>query len=208
MENSTVRIFCEGISDQRFLRDFLKVHYNIAISDKELESKKYIHCLGGWTNLSNLKLKITQEFSEYKTLIFLDADDQHTVEKSGLDKTISYIDNLMTSWGWTNYDKFIFPNNNEKEGEVEDLLENVINPKNSDIFECWNSFEDCLAKKDKNYNVPAKKSKIFLYLESLNQKNNCSDRNRDFQDESLWDIKNLENPYILKLKTFLDKHLK
>lgn len=37
-----IRIFCEGISDQRFLRDFLKVHYNIDISDKELKDNKLI----------------------------------------------------------------------------------------------------------------------------------------------------------------------
>ncbi len=79
-------------------------------------------------------------------------------------------------------------------------------------LECWNDFENCLSK-DKSLTIPAKKSKIYAYLECLHgvtnqEKDKCKDPNRDFQDESLWDIKNLENPYISKLKTFLDKHLK
>ena len=90
----------------------------------------------------------------------------------------------------------------------EDLLEKVINPKNSDIFECWNGLEKCFIDKEKNYIIPAKKSKIYVYLESLNQKSNCTDRKRNFQDENLWDIKNLENPYIKNLKDFFDKNIK
>lgn len=71
-----VRIFCEGISDQRFLRDFLKVHYNIAISDKELNSNKYIQNLGSWNKLKIQKEQITEVFSENTSLVFLDADDK------------------------------------------------------------------------------------------------------------------------------------
>jgi hypothetical protein len=207
-----VRIFCEGISDQRFLRDFIFLNYGIEISDKELNKNEFIHCLGGWTNLSNLKTKITDEFGEYFSLIFLDADDEATVGKRGLDETISYIDDLMTSWGWTNYDKFIFPNNNEKEGEVEDFLEKVINPKNADIFECWNGFEECLTKKGKGYNIPAKKSKIYVYHEVLHgntdaDKKKCKDPNRNFKDGNLWDLDVENNAYLKALKEFLDKYL-
>ncbi|MBE0390262.1 MULTISPECIES: DUF3226 domain-containing protein [unclassified Flavobacterium] len=200
-----IRIFCEGVSDQRFLRDFLKVHYDIAISDKELNDNKPIHNLGSWNKLKIQKPQITEILSEFTSLIFLDADDDKVIEKPGFEATIKFVKDLMTAWNWTKYDIFVLPNHQDT-GTIENLLENVINKKHSQIFECWNDFENCLSK-DNTLTIPAKKSKIYSYLECLNQKDNCSDRNRDFQDEDLWDIRDLENPYILKLKTFLDKHL-
>lgn len=208
-----IRIYCEGLSDQRFLRDFISLNYNINITDKQLKDNTIIHCLGGWTNLSNVKTKITEEYSEYTSLIFLDADDIETPEKAGIEQTRKYIDDLMQSWNWKNYDKYVFPNNEDQEGEVEDFLENIINPKNLDIFDCWNLFENCLTVKDKGYKVPAKKSKIYLYHESLygntsSEKNKCKDSGRDFKDKNLWDLEVDKNAYLKKLKTFLDQYLK
>ncbi len=207
-----VRIFCEGISDQRFIRDFLFLNYKIEISDKQLNNNEFIHCLGGWTNLTNLKERITEEFSEFKTLIFLDADDENTENKSGFKESAKFVDDLMKIWNWTNYDKFIFPNNSKEEGEVEDFLEKVINPKNSDIFECWNSFEECITKKGKGYNIPAKKSKIYVYHEVLHEntsagKEKCKDKKRNFQDANLWDLDVINNTYLKTLKEFLDQYL-
>lgn len=208
-----VRIFCEGFSDQRFLRDFIYLNYNIEIKDKELNKNEFIHCLGGWAKLKDLKERITEEYSDYQNLIFLDADDKHTSDKAGLKETNIFIDNLMKSWNFTNYDKFIFPNNKDEEGEVEDFLEKVINPKNSDIFESWGDFENCLINKNKDYNIPAKKSKIYVYHEVLlgntsSEKEKCKDKGRNFKDENLWELKIENNEYLKSLKDFLDKYLK
>lgn len=205
-----IRIFCEGISDQRFLRDFLKVHYGINISDEDLKKNKIIENMGSWNKLTSLDLKIKESYSDYTSLVFLDADDEKVTDKPGFDATVKFVTELMTAWNWAKYDIFVLPNHQDK-GTVEDLLENVINKKHSQIFECWNEFENCLSK-NKSFTIPAKKSKIYSYLECLHgvtnqEKDKCKDPNRDFQDESLWDIKDLENPYILKLKKFLDKHL-
>lgn len=206
-----IRIFCEGISDQRFLRDFIFVHYGINVTDEDLKKNKFIENMGSWNKLKSLNLKIKESYSDYISLIFLDADDDKVSDKRGFDATIKFVTELMATWNWSKYDIFVLPNHQDT-GTVEDLLENVINKKHSQIFECWNEFENCLSK-DKSLTIPAKKSKIYSYLECLHgvtnqEKDKCKDLNRDFQDGSLWDIKNLENPYILKLKTFLDKHLK
>lgn len=206
-----IRIFCEGVSDQRFLRDFIELHYGLNISDKDLKDNKYIHRLNGWSNLEKLKTTITDELSDFVSVIFLDADDEKTVEKSGLVETNNYIDNLMISWGWTNYDKYIFPNNHDAVGEVEDFLQNIINPNNSDIFDCWNAFENCLSSKHKSFNVPAKKSKIYVYHEALHgdssaEKEKCKDNGRDFKDGNLWDLDVTTNEYLKPLKAFLDPY--
>jgi hypothetical protein len=207
-----IKIFCEGISDQRFLRDFISLNYNITITDKQLKDNSVIHCLGGWSKLSKLKSRITKDFSDYTSLIFLDADDINTVDKSGIIETRDYIDKLMSSWDWEKYDKYIFPNNENSEGEVEDFLENIINPNNKNIFDCWRIFEDCLKVKNYNYNIPAKKSKIYLYHEVLHgdsssEKLKCKDSGRDFKNENLWELQPNKNQYLSNLKSFLDKYL-
>lgn len=206
-----IRIFCEGISDQRFLRDFIKVHYDFDISDIDLKKNKYVENMGSWNKLILQKEKITESLSEYTSLIFLDADDEKVIDKPGFIATNNYVNELMKSWNWTKYDTFVLPNNQDS-GTVEDLLENIINNKHLEIFKCWNEFEKCLSK-DLSFTIPAKKSKIYSYLECLHgvtnkEKDKCKDSFRDFQDENLWEINNLENPYITKLKEFLDQYLK
>ena len=207
-----IRIICEGYSDQRFLRDFLFLNYSIEITDKELKANKIIHRLGsGWTELKTKKTLIIEEWEDYTTLIFLDADDKNTKEKAGLEVSRKYVDELMKSWNWTKYDKYIFPNNENETGEVEDFLENIINTNNKDIFECWNGFETCLTQNKKNYFIPAKKSKIYLYHEVL-LKEKYKDPERNFKNENLWDFEKDENskyknPYLQNLKQFLDPYL-
>lgn len=212
MNDFNIRIFCEGVSDQRFLRDFLKVHYNLDFSEKDLEQNNFINKLNSYNKLKDRKSLITETFSDFTSLIFLDADDKKVLDKAGFEGTNKFVNDLMTSWNWTKYAIFVLPNNQDS-GTIEDLLENVINKKHSQIFECWNEFENCLSKNDKSFTIPAKKSKIYSYLECLHgitnkEKDKCKDPFRDFKDENLWEIRNVENPYILKLKEFLDQYLK
>ncbi len=206
-----IRIFCEGISDQRFLRDFLKIHYDINISDEDLKKNRYIENMGSWNKLKFLEQKIKESHSDYTSLIFLDADDEKVIDKPGFEATIQYVTELMATWNWSKFDIFVLPNQQDT-GTVEDLLENVINKKHSQIFDCWNEFENCLSK-NKSLTIPAKKSKIYSYLECLHgitnqEKDKCKDPYRDFQDENLWEIRNLNNPYIKKLKDFFDLYIK
>lgn len=199
-----IRVFCEGKSDQRFLRDFIKINYNIHITDEELKKNQYIHNLGGWSKLKNLEKTITQD---YKSIIFLDADDSRVQEKAGRVETEKFIDDLMRSWNWEDYDKYVFPNNSD-DGEVEDFFENIINKENSDIFDCWDQLEECIANKNKDYLIPAKKTKIYMYHEVLlSDKDKCKDAGRDFKDTRLWDLDCENNLYLKRLKNFLDKYL-
>ena len=80
-------------------------------------------------------------------------------------------------------DKYIFPNNIENPKEKKIFLKKIINKENSDIFDCWNSFEKCLLDKNKGYGS-CKKSKVYLYHEALiENKDNCKDSGRDFKDK-------------------------
>lgn len=200
-----IRIFCEGVSDQRFLRDFIKLNYKIEITDAELKKNKYIHNLSGYTNLKNLQNKITEELSDYKSLIFLDADDTRVCEKAGKQATDNFIDDLMKSWNWDQYDKYVFPNN-QKDGEVEDFFENIININHSKIFDCWEQLQNCLSTND--YSGFPKKSKIYFYHDVLlSDKDKCKDSGRDFTNKNLWTIDFNKNEYLSRLKSFLDQYL-
>lgn len=97
----------------------------------------------------------------------------------------------------------------------ESLLEKIINAQNQPIFDCWNRFEEDLKEihiswKEPDYKptIPAKKTKIYAYLETLlgdstSQKKLIKERNRDYSNPNHW---NLDTDYILSLKKFFDRY--
>lgn len=201
-------IFCEGKSDQRFLRDFIKVNYNIEITDEELKKNQKIRCLDGWQNLEKLKSTITEEYSNYTSLIFLDADDDRVQGKAGKLETDKFVDDLMSRWNWKKYDKYIFPNNQDN-GEIEDFFEKIINPKNNNIFGCWIALNKCLSNNYYTWNS-TKKAKIYFYHEVLlSDITKCKEENRNFTDTDIWEALNNvnDNLYLKNLKSFLDKYI-
>lgn len=110
-------------------------------------------------------------------------------------------------------DIFLFPNNKD-DGELETLLENIINERNKPVFECWDKYEFCLkecasTKIGKTLTIPAKKSKIYGYLEALlghtkREKELVKDPNRNYREVEHW---NLDADYLKPLKSFIQKHL-
>ena len=112
------------------------------------------------------------------------------------------------------FEVFLFPNNQET-GALEDLLEKIILDKNQPIFDCWSGYESCLKTKTiegrtKPLTVPAKKTKIYGYLEALlgttqNEKEKIKEKERNYKDVDHW---NLESDYLTSLKDFLLRHIK
>jgi hypothetical protein len=111
---------------------------------------------------------------------------------------------------------YLLPDNNNS-GELEDLLEQIINPDNKPIFDCWQAYELCVSKFDNparsghKYTIPAKKSKIYSYMEVLvgqteSEKELAKDRNRDFTNSLHWQIDNKREP-LKSLYEFLKTHL-
>lgn len=112
------------------------------------------------------------------------------------------------------FELFLFPNDRDK-GALEDLLENIINPNNKPIFECWEGYEKELVKLDipgrtpPPLTTPAKKTKIYGYLEALlgsssDEKKLIKDANRDYENTQHW---NLDAEYLGALKGFLERNL-
>ena len=152
---SKVQIFVEGIADQKFLQDLIEEWYGVKLTIGNLsKTGNILETQGKDVFKTEDKLKkLTQIFklnrlSEVQNLVIFDAD------------TYAYISSINEA---QNFDFFLFPNN-ESDGDLETLLENIINPKNRAIFDCWQSYEECLSPK---FTTSARRTKIYGYLEAI-----------------------------------------
>ena len=113
-----------------------------------------------------------------------------------------------------NFELFLLPNDKDK-GALEDLLENIINPNNQPIFDCWEDYEKALVELDISgrtpppLTTPAKKTKIYGYLEALlgptkDEKELIKERNRKYDNTMHWD---LDAEYLGALREFLMRNL-
>jgi len=200
-------IFVEGDADVKFIKDYFYFLFEVKLQNKNIQKT------GGWTKITsdnsegesirNL-LKINTANDEINLLIF-DADEKPKERRKEIEtwKTKFSLD----------FEIFLFPNNKNK-GELEDLLEQIIPEDNLDLIECWKNYEECLNTKSKSrkkvLTIPAKKSKIYCYLEALVGKSNTEkekikDRKRNFLEKEHWE---LNSSNLLPLKEFFEENIK
>jgi len=203
-----IKIFVEGVADIKFLSDFILFKYGINLDKEVIVETK------GWTNIYNedsagefIKNKMIENSDNNGTnLLIFDADKDF---KLRLQEIVEWKTKLKLD-----FEIFLWPNNNES-GDLETVLEKIINQKNSPIFDCWDTYEKCLSSKTiegraKPLTIPAKKTKIYGYLEALlgeskSQKEKIKERNRDYKITDFW---NLNSEYLYPLSDFLDKYIK
>lgn len=112
------------------------------------------------------------------------------------------------------FDLFLMPDN-QSTGALEDLLEQIINPENQCVMDCWHRYEGDLSKQTIAWKTPstptspAKKSMIYGYLEALlgtskSQKDMIKEKNRKYTDTNHW---NLMSEALQPLKSFLSSYL-
>ena len=198
------RIFVEGDADKKFLCDYYhhlfhdKAPKNSIIHTGELEEKT-----GGYKKLTNevniREMRINSDQSGINLVIF-DADEDIEARRAELLAIKKKFD--------VEFELFLIPNNKEA-GALEDLLESIINPNNQSIFECWKHYEQELVTLDipdrtpPPLTTPAKKTKIYGYLEALlfkNQKEQIKEKKRNYENALHW---NLDAEYLEPLKKFL-----
>ncbi|MDO4164310.1 MAG: hypothetical protein Q4D56_07975 [Bacteroides sp.] len=202
-------LFVEGIADKRFFEQYLEFLFNTKI-----DSQRVIGCKG-YTNLGteakdgialrNQMIQMTN--NDGVNLVIFDADkDKEKRSEEILAWKTRY--NLK-------FELFLLPNNKDQ-GALEDLLEQIINPVNRPIFDCWEHYEQELktteieGRTPPPLTTPAKKTKIYGYLEALlgeskKEKDMIKEKERDYTCEKHW---NLQSEYLEGLKSFLLKYLK
>lgn len=203
----TYRIFVEGVADKRFIEQLLESIFN-----EHIPSGNVIKT-DGYTNLTSTKKEQTFINEMQRTtadgginLIVFDADSDCEKRKNDiLDwKRRSKVD----------FELFLFPDNAHC-GELEDLLQKIINPDNQPVMECWDKYEDSLRsvslpwRKETPLTIPAKKTRIYAYLEALlgssrTEKEKIKETNRDYKDKNHW---NLKADALSALTTFLTENL-
>jgi hypothetical protein len=196
-------IFVEGLADARFLKQYVKHVFGEDIDDERLVILK------GWDNLrseASVARMRSMSANGGVNLVIVDADKDLQARKNE-------IENWQQSNG-VEFVLFLMPNN-EDTGALEDLLENIINPNNSPIFDCWEHYEQELVQLEipgrtpPPLTTPAKKTKIYGYLEALlfetkSQKELIKEVNRNYENAQHW---NLDAEYLGALKGFLKENL-
>lgn len=190
-----VKIFVEGIADKKFISDYLKYLEIEYISEKDIID------MGGINQISNFKHEFKRNTDNGGVnLLIVDADNDFEKRKTEIEE--------IKSKEKLEFDYFIIPNNCNA-GTLKNLLENIINPENKIIFEKWQNFENSLKEigslHGKTLTIPAKKTKMYMYLEVLlgdtnKDKEMIKEKNRDYLNPEHWDM---ENSFLFPLREFL-----
>jgi hypothetical protein len=211
----TLHFWVEGIADQKLLADLLRVWFDIDFHgnmkpNQTWEGKKesnnfrvFIALLGSVEGIKPKKKKNDFDQNTIQGILniaLLDADDDFQTRKA----EIEAYQQEMT------FEFFLLPDN-QNSGDLETLLEAIINPLNQPIFDCWNGYETCLQTQNNphstngRFTTPARKTKIYAYLEALfgdtkSQKKLIKEANRSYTLTEHW---NLDSLALLPLKHFL-----
>lgn len=201
------RIFVEGEADKKFIGDYYRLlfqedapKYSINHTGEPMGDKA-----GGYQKLShemNIREMRINNDNDGVNLVIFDADKDAEARRKELLA-------IQEQYGVT-FDLFLLPNNHDA-GNLEDLLEHVINPNNRPIFNCWEHYEQELVQLDipgrtpPPLTTPAKKTKIYGYLEALlgetkSQKELIKEANRNYENPQHW---NQDAEYMEPLKRFL-----
>ncbi len=201
MSDRYFTLYVEGIADMVFFRQYIQHCFGITVPEEKIVN------LEGWTNIKGIaalrRMRSTTD-NDGVNLVILDADSDFEARRKD-----------VLDWGQQNgvdFELFLLPNNHDA-GTLEDLLENIINPNNRPIFDCWEHYEQELVQLDipgrtpPPLTTPAKKTKIYGYLEALlgetkSQKELIKEANRNYENTQHW---NLEAEYLEPLKQFILK---
>ena len=172
-------IVVEGIADETFIRQYLYHLFGQKVPDN------FILRTNGKDNLkSSVAINRMRSMTDQGgiNLVIFDADNNFETRRASI-----------LEWKKQNgleFELFLLPNNQDK-GELEDLLENIINPNNRPIMDCWEHYEKELVTLDipgrtpPPLTTPAKKTKIYGYLEALlgtseSDKKKIKEREREY----------------------------
>ena len=204
MSEKYYTLYVEGIADVVFFKQYIQHCCGIAVPDERIVN------LEGWTNLKGIsalqRMRSTTDNGGVN-LVILDADKDFEARR-----------NDVLAWKRQNgveFELFLLPNNKDA-GSLEDLLENIINPNNQPIFDCWEHYEQELVQLDipgrtpPPLTIPTKKTKIYGYLEALlgetrSQKELIKESNRNYETPLHW---NMDVEYLEPLKEYLVNNIK
>ena len=205
MDYGLNKIFVEGLSDKLFL-EFL-LHKYFGIQDENL-----IVDVEGKDKLANQPLLFDKRRVEEnaKNLIIFDTDTSKN--EGGRKHKLEWLRNLESEIN-SKFEIFLLPFDDDREGILENLLEDCINKEFSFFNDCWNSMIGCISEsKVKDLNIPAQKAMIYSKIDLFKKhRNNVwdykSSTKYDYTDAGIWSIDTGENIELKKLVNFIEQNL-
>ena len=203
-------IIVEGEADKRFFEDYYHHLFHEKTPAGSIMHPGKDSDTGGYMKLrkeDSINALRQNTDAGGKNIVIFDADEDCEARRKELLA-------IQEEFG-VQFELFLLPNNNDS-GELEDTLEQIINPNNQSVMDCWDTYEGELekvripTKTPPTLTIPAKKTKIYAYLETLlgksrSQKKLIKDANRNYENTEHW---NLDAEYLESLKEFLLKCLK
>ena len=187
-----VHIFVEGEEDEYFLKSYIN-YLNCYRSGLEI---KYVN-VKGWTLLEGQCPDIEKNLDNgERVLIVFDADKSYRKRRSEIEKILRTKPTREISTQNSDLDIFLFPNN-RKSGKIENLLKEIVMPEHKKIFDCFQSYKECLKGKDASYQLPDIKGKIYSYKEALGV---VKKKGESRFSPEYWDF---QNSFLVPLKNFL-----
>lgn len=201
------KIFVEGVADKCFIEQLISFVFGEPVVEGVVINTD------GYTNLMAQDKENTYTNQMRRTtddggvnLVIFDADEDCEERKREI-----------LEWKrrkGVDFELFLFPDN-EGLGALEDLLERIINPENQEVMDCWERYEESIRnirlpwRKGEPLTIPAKKTKIYAYLEVLlgdskGEKKKIKEANRDYTNRHHWDLNALS---LKKLMAFLRNNL-
>lgn len=181
--NEKIHIVVEGSEDLLFLKGYFGF-LGISFSDRCFKN------LGGWNNLDGYMPTVKEKLDKgVNVLIIFDANADRKARVKEINHALGNISLPV----------FLFPNG-KSEGNLEDLLMEIIAPENEDVFICFDDYKKCLKERNPNYIHPDKKGKIYAYKEAIGALQNRADQ----FDSKYW---NYDHPALNPLKKFLTENI-
>lgn len=202
-------IIVEGDADKKFFRDYYHHLFGEQAPENSIIHPGKDGDTGGYSKLkSEEALQALRQNTDQGgvNLVIFDADDDCEARRKEL---LS----IKEQYG-VEFELFLLPNDKDG-GALEDLLEKIINLDNQPVMDCWQTYEGELekvripTKTPPTLTIPAKKTKIYAYLETLlgksrSQKKLIKDSNRNYENTQHW---NLDAEYLEELKEFLERNI-
>ena len=202
-------IIVEGEADKKFCQNY---YHHLFHEDTPIDSIMHPDkddTTGGYQKLrKQVAINALKQNTDAggKNLVIFDADDDCESRRKELLAIQKEFD--------VEFDLFLLPNDKDA-GALEDLLEKIINPNNQPVMDCWATYEGELekvripSKTPPTLTIPAKKTKIYAYLETLlgktkSQKKLIKDANRNYENTKHW---NLDAEYLTPLRVFLTRNI-
>ena len=164
-------IFVEGKADAVFVRCLLQF---LGMSNVEVQDMG-----GGIDKLNSVAPAIHRTRDDgNRVAIILDANSHPQNRRKEFE-------NKKTTLGLPIERVFLMPND-DKQGRLETLLEQIAAPAHQAIYGCFDTYENCLRDLDEKYTTPPGKARIYAYCEAIGAETG-SDKKYDCTEH--WDLK-------------------